>query len=110
MRPKSDKENKVNSFTLWEDAHSHNVSVCGQYIIMRNIYQASLTGENALHVNYYTPKIFDLTNLNIQEIIISFRNACEELIPIRTCTGNTGELQEIRQAAFKFEIQLAILE
>jgi hypothetical protein len=44
MRPKSDKENKANSFTLWEDAHSHNVSVCGQYISMWDIYQASLTG------------------------------------------------------------------
>jgi hypothetical protein len=37
MRPKSDKENKANSFTLWEDAHSHNVSVCGQYISMWDI-------------------------------------------------------------------------
>jgi hypothetical protein len=52
MRPKSDKENKANSFTLWEDAHSHNVSVCGQYISMWDIYQASLTGENALHVTF----------------------------------------------------------
>jgi hypothetical protein len=33
-RPKTDKENKANSFTLWEDAHNHNVSVCGQYISM----------------------------------------------------------------------------
>jgi hypothetical protein len=31
MRPKSDKKNKANSFTLWEDSHSHNVLVCGQY-------------------------------------------------------------------------------
>jgi hypothetical protein len=61
--------------------------------------------------NYYTYKIFDLTNLNIQEIIISFRDACGESIPIRTSyTGNTGELQEIQQAAFKIEIELAILE
>jgi hypothetical protein len=30
MRPKSDKENKANSFTLWKDVHTHNVSVCGQ--------------------------------------------------------------------------------
>jgi hypothetical protein len=50
MRAKSDKENKANSFTLWDDAHSHNMSVCGQYISMWDIYQASLTGENALHV------------------------------------------------------------
>jgi hypothetical protein len=55
--------------------------------------------------NYYTPKIFDLTNLNVQEIIISFRDAYGELIP-----GNTGELQEIRQAVFKIEIEQAILE
>jgi hypothetical protein len=52
MRPKSDKENKANSFTLWEDAHSHNVSVCGQYISMWDIYRTSLTGENALHVTF----------------------------------------------------------
>jgi hypothetical protein len=52
MRPKSDKENKANSFTLWEDAHFHNVSVCGQYISMWDIYRASLTGENALHITF----------------------------------------------------------
>jgi hypothetical protein len=52
MRPKSDKENKANSFTLWEDAHSHNVRVCGQYISMWDIYQASLSGENALYVTF----------------------------------------------------------
>jgi hypothetical protein len=61
--------------------------------------------------NYYTPKTFDLTNLDIQEIVISFKDACEELIPIRTSyTGNTGELAEIRQAVFKIEIELTILE
>jgi hypothetical protein len=61
--------------------------------------------------NYYTPKIFDLTNVNSQEIIISFKDACGELLPIRTSyTGNTGELQEIHQAMFKIEIELAILE
>jgi hypothetical protein len=52
MRPKSDKENKANSFALWEDAHNHNASVCGQYISMWYTYQASLTGENALHVTF----------------------------------------------------------
>jgi hypothetical protein len=51
MRPKSDKKNKANSFTLCEDAHNHNVSVCGQYISMWDIYQVSL-GENALHVTF----------------------------------------------------------
>jgi hypothetical protein len=52
IRPKTDKENKANSFTLWEDAHNHSVSVCGQYISMWDIYQASLTGGNALHVTF----------------------------------------------------------
>jgi hypothetical protein len=52
VRPKSEKENKANSFTLWEDAHSHNLFVCGQYISMWDIYQASLTGENALYVTF----------------------------------------------------------
>jgi hypothetical protein len=61
--------------------------------------------------NYYTPKIFDLTNVNIQELIISFTDACGELIPIRTSyTRSTEELAEIRQAVFKIEIELAILE
>jgi hypothetical protein len=32
MKPKSDKENKANSYTLWEEAHAHNPSVCGQYL------------------------------------------------------------------------------
>jgi hypothetical protein len=50
MRPKSDKENKANSFTLWENAHNHNVSMCGQYINMWDICQVTLTGENELHV------------------------------------------------------------
>jgi hypothetical protein len=60
--------------------------------------------------NYYTPKIFNPTNLNIQEIIISFRDACGELIPIRTSYfGNTG-LAEIKQAVFKIEIEFLILE
>jgi hypothetical protein len=32
MKPRSDKENKAHSFTLYENAHSHNNSVCRQYI------------------------------------------------------------------------------
>jgi hypothetical protein len=34
MKPRTDKENKAHSFTLWENAHNHNNSVCGQYISM----------------------------------------------------------------------------
>jgi hypothetical protein len=61
MRPKSDKENKANSFILWDDAHSHSVSVCEQYISMSDICQTSLTGENTLHVTF--PVIIGFENL-----------------------------------------------
>jgi hypothetical protein len=52
IKPKSDKENKANSFTLWEEAHAHNPSVCSQYISMWDLYQAQLTGTNSIHVNF----------------------------------------------------------
>ena len=52
MKPKTDKENKANSFTLWEDAHTHNPSVCGQYLSLWDLYQAQLTGTNSIHVNF----------------------------------------------------------
>jgi hypothetical protein len=61
--------------------------------------------------NYYTPKIFDLTNTNLNEIIISFRDAYGELIPIRSSySGADDFLEEIEQVVFKIEIELAILE
>jgi hypothetical protein len=52
MKPKTDKENKANSFTLWEEANGHNISVCGQYISMWDIYQAYLQGNSSIHVNF----------------------------------------------------------
>jgi hypothetical protein len=52
MKPKTDKENKANSYTLWEEANAHNNSVCGQYISMWDLYQAQLQGTNSLHVNF----------------------------------------------------------
>jgi hypothetical protein len=61
MKPKADKENKANSYTLWEDAHSHNISVCGQYISMWDLYQAKLTGVNSFHVSF--PVIFGFDDL-----------------------------------------------
>jgi hypothetical protein len=59
MKPKDDKENKANSFTLWENAHTHNPSVCGQYLSMWDLYQAQLTGTNSLHVNFPVIISFD---------------------------------------------------
>jgi hypothetical protein len=52
MKPKTDKENKANSFTLWEEANAHNISVCGQYISMWEIYQAQLQGNSSIHVHF----------------------------------------------------------
>jgi hypothetical protein len=59
MKPKSDKENKANSYTLWEDANAHNISVCGQYISMWDLYQAKLTVTNMIHVNFLVIIGFD---------------------------------------------------
>jgi hypothetical protein len=52
MKPKTDKDNKTNSFTLWDNAHNHNNSACGQYISMWDLYQAQLTGTDSIHVNF----------------------------------------------------------
>jgi hypothetical protein len=52
MKPKTDKENKANSFSLWEEVHSHNNSICGQYISMWDLYQSQLEGTNSIHVNF----------------------------------------------------------
>jgi hypothetical protein len=63
--------------------------------------------------NYYTPKIYDLTNTSIDNITISFRDAYGKLIVIRTSYApgsDPMELTEIQQAIFKIEIELAILE
>jgi hypothetical protein len=63
--------------------------------------------------NYYTPKIYDLTNVSINNITTSFKDAYSNLIMIRTSYASgsdTMELTEIREAVFKIEIELAILE
>jgi hypothetical protein len=59
--------------------------------------------------NYYTPKIYDLTNSEIKDIRIQFRDAYGKLIPIRASYSadddNTTQ-EEIQEAIFK----IAILE
>jgi hypothetical protein len=37
MKTEAYKENKANSYILWDDTHSHNISVCGQYIFMLDL-------------------------------------------------------------------------
>jgi hypothetical protein len=63
--------------------------------------------------NYYTPKIYDLTNSEIKNITIFFRDAYGEPIIIRSSYAPRSDpmkLCQIEQAVFKIEIELAILE
>jgi hypothetical protein len=59
MKPKTDKENKANSYSLWDEIHGHNNSFCGQYISMYDLYQAQLQGTNSIHVNFLVIIGFD---------------------------------------------------
>jgi hypothetical protein len=63
--------------------------------------------------NYYIFKIYDLTNSEIKDIRIQFRDAYGKLIPIRTSYSADDDnitTEEIQQATFKIEIELVILE
>jgi hypothetical protein len=63
--------------------------------------------------NYYTPKIYDLTNSFINNITIFFRDAYGKPIVIRSSYApgsDPMEITEIEQAVFKIEIELAIVE
>jgi hypothetical protein len=59
--------------------------------------------------SFYTPKIYDLSNSNLDCITISFKDACGEKIPIGTSYSGEGFLDEIYQAVFKIEIELAVI-
>jgi hypothetical protein len=60
--------------------------------------------------NYYTPKIYDVTDSNLQTISIWFKDSYGNRVPIRSSYSSSGGLlDEIRQAVFKIECELAIL-
>jgi hypothetical protein len=60
--------------------------------------------------NYYTPKIYDVTDSNLQTISIWFKDSYGNRVPIRSSySGSGGLLDEIRQAVFKIECELAVL-
>jgi hypothetical protein len=61
--------------------------------------------------NYYSPKIYDVSDSNLQFISIWFKDSYGNRVPIRTSyTGPGGEiLEEIHQAVFKIECEIAIL-
>jgi hypothetical protein len=59
--------------------------------------------------NFYTPKVYDVTNLTDKQIIIYFRDSKGEKIPITTSYSSQGDLlDEIYSAIFKLELELAI--
>jgi hypothetical protein len=77
-----------------------------------NDEQKVIDGYMMVANNYYTSKIYDLTNSTLEYITISFKDPHGEKIAIRTSyTGDSGEgfLDEIYQAVFKIEIELAIM-
>jgi hypothetical protein len=65
--------------------------------------------------NYYTPKIYDLSNSNINYIKVWFHDSYGQIVVIRSsyatpdASGNP-QLNEIMQAVFKIECELAIME
>jgi hypothetical protein len=58
--------------------------------------------------NYYTPKVHDLTNSTAKAITIWFKDSYGDKIPLRTSYSSEGPLEEIYQAVFKIECELAI--
>jgi hypothetical protein len=66
--------------------------------------------------NFFTPKIYDMTNSNITQIELYFKDAAGNVIPLRTpYVENPPEgegsyhTDGIRQAVFRLEIELAII-
>jgi hypothetical protein len=92
-------------------AHNDTITLNSKYVdVLPNDYLSS-PNESTVSMdfmmvvnNYYTPKIYDLTNSEIKDI--------QKLIPIRTyySCGDPTVADEIQQATFKIEIEVAILE
>jgi hypothetical protein len=61
--------------------------------------------------NYYSPKIYDVTNSDIKDVTIWFKDSYGQKKCIRTSySGEDDFLEEIRQVVFKIECELAILK
>jgi hypothetical protein len=60
--------------------------------------------------NYNTPKIYDLTNSDLQDITIWFKDSYRQLITIRGAySSDGGYLDGIYQTVFKIECELAVI-
>jgi hypothetical protein len=51
MKAKTEKDNKRNTHSLWENVHSHNPSVCGRYFSLWDLHIAQQSGRK-LHVEF----------------------------------------------------------
>jgi hypothetical protein len=60
--------------------------------------------------NYYTPKLYELTNSNYSEITVWFKDAYGNKVPIRAAHTPDNEILETYQAVFKIECELALIK
>jgi hypothetical protein len=60
--------------------------------------------------NFYTPKIYDLSEMNVSEIELWFNDAHGQQIPIRKVYGLPLQGIEYDQAVFKLELELATIQ
>jgi hypothetical protein len=69
VKPKMEKDNKRNVFTLWENVHKFNQSVCGTYISYYDLYKQKIAYTNKIHVRFPVTINFDdiLHFLNFDE-------------------------------------------
>jgi hypothetical protein len=51
MKPQTEKQNKRNTYSLWEEVHKHNPSMCGRYFSLWDLHIAQLSGKK-LHVEF----------------------------------------------------------
>jgi hypothetical protein len=69
IKPQSEKNNKKNIFSLWENVHEFNQSACGVYISYYDLYKQFLSYSNKITVQFYITIDFDniLHFLNFEE-------------------------------------------
>jgi hypothetical protein len=59
VKPKLEKTNKRNTFSLWEDVHNHNASMCGVYMSYWDLYQKQRAGSNKFTIQFPVQFNFD---------------------------------------------------
>jgi hypothetical protein len=63
VKPQMEKDQKRNTFTLWENAHSHNPSICGVYLSYLDLYTKYRTSgaQNKYTISF--PVVFNFDDL-----------------------------------------------